>query len=235
VEPPHDYVHETSSSAVHHCDYLNRRDDHALCGVTLTNPVRLDPSIRPESVCPDCEAKLADYHLMWWRQRAEAASAELDELRVKYRELAEHVDRRRPAQVMEDRIRENDEAPQGASTPEQGETTSASLLDQVRRELLELCGRADEAVPFWRVKKAMDAFSDKLSSDERVLLAEEIGAGGSVIRWCTTEIERLGLQVTNNPVSGDANDMMDAWTEDLYPTPKKTKWRRGRSRSHNGS
>jgi hypothetical protein len=80
----------------------------------------------------------------------------------------------------------------------------------------------------------MDAFSDGLSSDERVLLAQEIGAGGSFIRWCTTEIEGLGWQVTNNPVSGDADDMMDAWTEDLYQTPKKTKWRLGRPRSQDG-
>jgi hypothetical protein len=29
--------------------------------------------------------------------------------------------------------------------------------------------------------------------------------------------------------------MMDAWTEDLYQPPKKTKWRLGRSRSHDAS
>jgi len=81
----------------------------------------------------------------------------------------------------------------------------------------------------------MDAFSDKLSSDERVLLAQEVGADGSFIRWCTTQIEGLGWRVTNSPVHGDADEMMDAWTQDLYQTPKKTKWRLGRSRSHDGS
>ena len=81
----------------------------------------------------------------------------------------------------------------------------------------------------------MDAFSDRLASDERVLLAEEIGAEGSLIRWCTREIESLGQQVTNSPVHSDADTMMEAWTEDYYQTPKKTKWRMGRSRSHEAS
>jgi hypothetical protein len=248
VEPPHNYVHEASSSVVHHADYLDRRDDHALCGVAFENPTPL--GVRPAAVCPDCEAKLVEYHLTWWRERAEAATAELDDLRVKYRELAEYVDNQGrqvaglelPAHVSGDPSGENPESrretegePQAGSTAEQGETTPGSLLDQARKELLELCRRFDEAVPFWRVKNSMDAFSDKLNSDERVLLAQEIGAGGSFIRWCTTEIEGLGWRVTNNPVHGDADDMMDAWTQDLYQTPKKTKWRLGRSRSHDGS
>jgi hypothetical protein len=250
VEPPHSYVHEASSSVVHHGDYLNRRNDQALCGVAFETPARLGPTIRPVAVCPDCEAKLAEYHLTWWRERAEAATAELDGLRVKYRELAEYVDNQRrqvagsqhPTQVRGDPSgedpegrREIDGEPEAGSTAEHGETTPTPLLDQARKELLELCRRFDEAVPYWRVKNSMDAFNDKLNSDERVLLAQEIGADGSLIRWCTREIEGLGWQVTNNPVHGDADDMMDAWTEDLYQTPKKTKWRLGRSRSHDGS
>ena len=200
VEPPHSYVHETSSSVVHHGDYLNRRNDQALCGVAFEKPAQLGPTIRPVAVCPDCEAKLAEYHLKWWRERAEAATAELDGLRVKYRELAEYVDNQRrqdaglqhPAPVMGDPSGENPESrrqidaePQAGSTGEQGETTATSLLDQVRKELIELCRPFDDAVPFWRVKNSMDAFSDKLNSDERVLLAQEIGADGSLIRWCT--------------------------------------------------
>jgi hypothetical protein len=250
VEPPHSYVQETSSSVVHHGDYLNRRNDHALCGVAFENPTPLGPAIRPLAVCPDCEAKLAEDHLKWWRERAEAATAELDELRVKYRELAEYVDnhgrqvaglqhqarvRGDPSGENPESRRENEGKPQAGSTAEQDETTSTSLLDQARKELLELCRRFDEAVPFWRVKNSMDAFSDKLNSDERVRLAHEIGSGGSFIRWCTTEIEGLGWRVTNNPVRGDADAMMDAWTQDLYQTPKKTRWRLGRSRSHDGS
>jgi hypothetical protein len=227
VEPPHSYVHETSSSVVHHVDYLNRRDDHALCGVAFENPA---PTTRPAAVCADCEAKLTEYHLVWWRERAQAATAELDELRVKYRELAEHVEVSGGASVEKPESPQEKGGPRVGSTAEQAETTPTPLLDQVRNELLELCRRFDEAVPYWRVKKSMDAFSDKLESDERVRLAEEIGADGSLIRWCTKEIESHGWRVTNNPVHGDADDMMEAWTQDLYQTPKKTGWRLGRSR-----
>ena len=250
MEPPHSYVQEASSSEVHHEDYLNRRNDQALCGVAFEKPARLGPETRPVAVCPDCEAKLAEYHLQWWRERAEAATAELDGLRVKYLELAEYVDSQRrqvaglqhPAPIMGDPSgekpeghREIDGELQQSSTGKQVETTPPSLLDQARKELLELCRPFDEAVPYWRVKNSVDAFSDRLKSDERVLLANEIGADGSFMRWCTREIEGLGWQITNSPVHGDADDMMDAWTQDLYQPPKKTKWRRGRSRSHDGS
>jgi len=250
VEPPHTYVRDASASMVHHVDYLSRRNDQALCGVAIENPAQLGPSIRPAAVCPDCESKLAEYHLKWWRERAEAATAELDGLRAKYRELAEYVDNQRrqvaglqhPAPVAGDASGENqqshremDAESQAGSMGEQGETTATPLLDHVRKELLELCRPFDDGVPFWRVKNCVDAFSDKLKSDERVRLAYEIGADGSLIRWCTREIEGLGWQVTNSPVHGDADDMTDAWMHDLYQSPKKTKWRLGRSRPHGGS
>jgi hypothetical protein len=229
VEPPHTYVHETSSAVVHHEDYLNRRSDHALCGLAFENPAVLDPTVQPAAVCPDCEARLVEYHLVWWREKAEAATAELDELRVKYRELIDDnqgpqvADAHEPAQVG------------GDTTADQDEAAPTSLLGQARKELLELCRTFDGAVPYFRVKNCMDAFSDKLTSDDRVLLAEEIGADGSLIRWCTKEIEGRGWQVTNSPVHADADSMMDAWTEDYYQTPKKTKRRRGWSRSHDAS
>jgi hypothetical protein len=236
VEPPHKFVHEASSSVVHHLDYFNPGNDQPLCGATFAKPAQLDPTIRPVAVCPDCQAKLPEYHLTWWRERAEAATAELDELRIKYRELAEGVDN--PLAVMGDPSDENaerrseiDEAPEASATSEQGETTPTPLLDQARDELLELCRPFDEAVPFWRVKKSIDLFNDKLESDERVLLAHEIGADGNFIRWCVREIEGLGWQVTNSPVHGEADDMMDAWAQDVYHAPKKTKRRLGRSRS----
>lgn len=221
----------------HHLDYLNASTDRALCGAALENPAALDPTIRPLAVCPDCEAKLVEYHLKWWRERAESTTAELDELRVKYRELAEHLDnqRRGVAGVSAESPAETAGEPLADSTAEQGGTTSTPLLDQARKELLELCRRFDDAVPYWRVKKGMDAFSDKLDSEERVLLAQEIGADGSLIRWCTREIEGLGWQVTNSPVHSDADSMTDAWTDDYYQTPKKTKWRPGRSRAHDAS
>ena len=53
-----------------------------------------------------------------------------------------------------------------------------------------------------RLKNAMQEFSDKLDTDERVLLAQEIGGDGTLIRWSTTEVEALGWQVTNNPDAG---------------------------------
>jgi hypothetical protein len=233
VEPPHSYVQETSASVVHHGDYLNRRDDHALCGVALENPTTLGQTVRPVAVCPDCEAKLTEYHLKWWRDRAEAATAELDELRVKYRELAEHVDSQRDSEGADSR-RQREGVPEGGKIAAEAEPEPTTFLGHAQRELLDLCRQFDEAVPYWRVKNAMQAFSDKLTSDERVLLAQEIGADGSLIRWCTTHLERRGWQVTDNPVSGEADAMMDAWTHDSYQTPKQTKWRLGRSRSHDG-
>ena len=236
MEPPHTYVHETSSSVVHHEDYLNHRDDQALCGVAFENPAQLDPTIPPAEVCPNCEARLPEYHLTFWREKAEAATAELDQLRIKYRELAE------TAQVSGDLSGETHESrrqghaePETGATAEQSEATPARLLDQAREELVKLCRGFDETVPYWRVKNSMDAFSDKLGSEERVLLAEEIGAEGSLIRWCMKEIEGLGWQVSNSPVHADADSMMDAWTEDYYQTPKKTKRRLGWHRSHDAS
>ena len=89
-------MHEASSSVVHHSDYLNRGNDQPLCGATFEKPARLDPTIHPVAVCPDCEAKLPEYHVIWWREKAEAAIAELDELRAKYREPAKNVDDQRP-------------------------------------------------------------------------------------------------------------------------------------------
>jgi hypothetical protein len=221
---------------VHHGDYLNRRDDHALCGAALENPTALRQGLRPVAVCPDCAAKVVEYHLTWWRERAEAASAELDELRAKYRELAEQVDnqRRSEGENPDDR-RQSEGEPQSGSTPEEAETEPTTFLGHARRELLDLCRQFEGAVPYWRLKNTMQAFSDKLTSDERVLLAQEIGAEGSLIRWCTTQIESLGWRVTDNPVSGEAGAMMDAWIDDAYQTPKKNRWRLGRSRSHDGS
>jgi hypothetical protein len=221
---------------VHHGDYLNRRDDHALCGAALENPTALSEGLRPVAVCPDCETKVVEYHVTWWRERAEAASAELDELRAKYRELAEQVDnqRRSEGENPDDR-RQPEGEPQSGSTDEEAETEPTTFLGHARRELLDLCRQFEGAVPYWRLKNTMQAFSDKLTSDERVLLAQEIGAEGSLIRWCTTQIESLGWRVTDNPVSGEAGAMMDAWIDDAYQTPKKNRWRLGRSRSHDGS
>ena len=221
---------------MHHGDYLSHRDDHALCGAPLQNPVILSHGVQPVAVCPDCETKVVEYHLTWWRERAEALAAELDDLRVKYRELAEQVDNQcRSERENADSARQREEMSRGGSTSEVAESEPATFLGHARRELLDLCRQFDEAVPYWRLKNTMQAFSDRLTSDERVLLAQEIGADGSLIRWCTTQIESLGWRVTDNPVSGDADAMMNAWVDDAYQTPKKNKWRLGRSRSHDAS
>lgn len=215
---------------VHHGDYLNHRDDHALCGLALEGPTTLSQTAGAVTICPDCEARLTEYHLTWWRDRAQAVAAELDELRVKYGELAE-----RSGESSGKTTRQIQGEPRVASTTVHDEAEPTSLLDHARRELIRLCQQCEEAVPYWRLKTAMQAFSDKLSVDERVLLAQEIGAGGSLIRWATTEVITLGWRVTNSPVQEESEEMWDTWTRDAYQTPKKTKWRPGRSRSHDAS
>ncbi|MCT7659454.1 hypothetical protein [Mycobacterium deserti] len=231
MEPPHTYVRDASASVVHHGDYLNGRDGYTLCGTALGNPTRLDPAETDVAPCSACEAKLVEYHLTWWRDRAQTVTAELDALRVKYREMADLVDDHRHQPAASQHKADVTEA-SGAETSE-GVEEPKTLLDHARRELLELCRQCDDAVPYWRLKNLMQAFSDKLSTDERVLLAQEIGTEGSLIRWCTTEIVKYGHSVTNNPVQVESEATWDAWTQDSYQTPKKTKWRLGRS--HNGS
>ncbi len=213
VEPPHSYVRETSASVVHHADYLVRRDNYALCGATLQDAVTLPQAGSADAVCPDCERKLVLYHLEWWREKALAATAELDALRAKY-----GVDQS-PAEVEQD-----------GPTEEPEETEPTTLLDHARRELATLCREFDEAVPYFRLKNTMQAFSDRLESDERVLLAQEIGGDGTLIRWATTEVEALGWHVSNSPVQGDSEATWDAWIQDSYEAPKKAKRRFGRAR-----
>lgn len=75
----------------------------------------------------------------------------------------------------------------------------------------------------------MQAFSDRLESDERLSLAQEIGGDGSLMRWSTTEVKALGLQVTNNPVQDEPEAMWEPWVEDSSQAPKKTKRRFGRA------
>jgi hypothetical protein len=155
------------------------------------------------AVCPDCEVRLVEYHLKWWRQKGEAATAKLDALRVRYDELAAYVDNRVPnvassrGEQAESGL-DNDEKPQAGSTADEGETLPTSPLDQDRKGLLEVCRKFDDAVSVWRVKKSMESFGDKLNSDERLLLAQEIGAERSFIRWYMTEIESHGWQVATN-------------------------------------
>lgn len=225
VEPPHSYVRQASESLVHHADYLNRRDDHALCGVALEEPATLSQARGADAVCPDCEAKLIVYHLEWWRARAQAANAELEVLRVKYRELAQSADTESPhvatAGVEQDQV---------GSAPESAPIEAAMFLDRARRELAELCRQFDGAVPFFRLKNTMQEFSDKLDDHERVLLAQEIGPDGSLIRWATTEVESLGLSITNNRVQENSDMMWAEWLQESQQAPK-TKRRFGRSRS----
>lgn len=217
MEPPHSYVRETSASVVHHADYLVRRENHALCGATLENATTLPQAGSTDTICPDCEEKLVLYHLEWWREKALAATAELDALRAKYGEQGGTT----PEQVDQER---------GGSTDEAAGAEPRTLLDRARRELVKLSREFDEAIPYFRLKNAMQAFSDGLESDQRVLLAQEIGACGSLIRWSTTEIETLGLRVLNNPVHEETEATWEDWVQDSYQGPKKAKRRFGRAR-----
>lgn len=217
VEPPHRYLREPSASLAHHADYLNRRENQTLCGASIENAT--SPADVAE-VCPECEAKLVLYHLDWWREKALAASAELVELRAKYGEPTEPPADLNPAAPA-------DSADSAAATADEQPTT---LLDQARRELTKLCREFDGAVPYFRLKNAMQSFSDGLESDQRVLLAQEIGGDGTLIRWSTMEVESLGWHVSNSPVQGDSEANWDAWVQETYQAPRKSKRRFGRAR-----
>ncbi len=68
----------------------------------------------------------------------------------------------------------------------------------------------------------MQDFSDTLTDDERVLLAQEVGSDSSLIRWATTEIEILGLSVTNNRVQENSDMMWQEWLQESQQAPTKT-------------
>ncbi|MGO4446549.1 hypothetical protein AB4Z42_24700 [Mycobacterium sp. 2YAF39] len=216
MEPPHSYIRETSASVVHHADYLVSRENYALCGAKVTDATTLTQAGSADAICPDCEGKLVLYHVEWWRERAIAATAELEALRAKYPETE------KPAEVPP----ELGGKPAEPAEPEPEPTT---LLDHARRELVKLCREFDGDVPYFRLKNTMQAFSDRLESDERVLLAQQIGGDGTLIRWSTTEVVILGRHVSNSPVQGDSEATWDAWVQDPYPPPKKPKRRFGRS------
>lgn len=197
----------------HHADYLERRENHALCGAAIENATTLTQVGDADAICPDCEEKLVFYHLEWWRDKALAATAELEALRAKQPKPEES-----PVQVEPD---ESTEQPAAEPT---------TLLDHARREIATLCREFDEAVPYFRLKNTMQAFSDRLESDQRVLLAQEIGGDGTLIRWSTTEVEALGWHVSNSPVQGESEATWDAWIQDSYQPTKKAKRRFGRAR-----
>jgi len=214
VEPPHTYLRAPSGSLVHHADYLDRRSDHALCGLRVETPTTLPHPGSGDAVCPDCEAKLVYYHLHWWREQAETAIAELQRLRAKYGEEAPAAPEPVPAE---------------AATSDYDPTT---LLGRAQRELDELCRQFAGEVPYFRLKNAMQAFSDSLDTLERAQLAQEIGADGSLIRWATGRVQARGWRVTNSPVHTEAEEMWEAWHHESYavssPSRKTSKWRFGR-------
>ena len=145
---------------VHHADYLSARDDQALCGVAIQNATALSKTDSADALCPDCEARLVVYHLEWWRSRSRAAIAELEALRGSTPTSCSPPlpSLRAPATEIE-----QDQAVE----PVPAEATT--FLDHARRELSELCGQFDNAVPFYRLNKTMQDFSDTLNDDERVL------------------------------------------------------------------
>ena len=224
VEPPHSFVRLASASLVHHADYLGRRDDQSLCGVALVDSEILNRTGDGDALCPDCEAKLIEYHLEWWRARAQEATAELEVLRVKYRNLGQSADTESPEVAATEVVQV-----QVGSTAEPAPPEGTTFLDRARRELTELCRQFDSTVPFYRLNNTMQDFSDKLDDDGRLLLAQEIGSDSSLIRWATTEVESYGLSVTNNRVQESSDMMWQDWLEESQQAPK-TKRRFGRSR-----
>ena len=209
---------------VHHADYVNDRDGQALCGVTFSDSTAATEPDTADALCPDCEARLVVYHLEWWREKAEAATAELEELRAKYRELEERAGLQptAPAQV--------DDAQREDPFADDADADETAFLAQARQELTELCRQFDGAVPYWRLKNTMQDFNDRLETHERVLLAKEIGTDGSLIRWATTRVETLGWQVTNSPVHENSEMMWEEWLQESHQVSKKTKRRFGRSK-----
>jgi hypothetical protein len=207
---------------VHHADYLNALDDHALCGEVFENPIASTQVDTADVVCADCEARLVEYHLEWWRARALAVTAELDALRVKYPELVQSPDTESPDVP----TAEVEQAQAAESAPAEATT----FLESARRELTELCAQFDGAVPFYRLNNTMQDFSDKLNDDERLLLDRAIGSDSSLIRWATTEVEFLGFSVTNNRVRENSDMTWQEWLQESQQVPTKTKRRFGRSR-----
>lgn len=191
-------------------NYLDARDDQTLCGAALVDATVMAEAGPTDDLCPECDAKLITYHLHWWRERALAVTAELDALRAKYGETSE--------------------PPAPAESAPSETTEPATFLDRARRELVQLVGQFEGSVPYFRLKNTMQAFSDTLDTEERVLLAQEIGADGSLIRWSTTEVEALGCRVTNSPVHEETEAMWETWHQDSYQPPPSTKRRFGRSR-----
>lgn len=222
MEPPHSYLREHSASVLHHADYLTGLDDHALCGATLQNPAAVSMGAA-DALCPDCEARLTVYHLKWWRKTAIAATEELEALRVRYRELEERTGTARPAPAAEPADHSS------AAAADNAEPEPTTYLGRARRELDGLVAQFEESIPFFRLKNAMQEFSDRLEDHERELLAREIGSDSSLIRWATTEVESRGLTVTNNRVQKNEDMMWQEWLQESQPAPK-TKKRFGRSR-----
>ncbi len=220
MEPPHSYLREHSASVLHHADYLTGLDDHALCGATLQNPAAVQLGAA-DALCPDCEARLTVYHLQWWRKTAVAATEELEALRVRYRELEERTGTRRSPAA--------DEPADESLAPAVGTAEPTTFLGRARRELDALGAQFEDAIPFFRLKNAMQDFSDRLDDDERALLAQEIGPDSSLIRWATTEVESRGLSITNNRVQKNEDMMWQEWLQESQPAPK-AKRRFGRSR-----
>jgi hypothetical protein len=217
VEPPHSYVRAASASLVHHADYLDHRDGQSLCGVVLVDVAVVSESPGADVTCPDCEAKLVTYHLEWWREKALAATAELEVLRATYEPADTDVAAVAPAAVAD-------------SAAESALAEGATFLDRARRELTQLSRQFEGAVPFYRLNNTMQDFSEKLNDDERARLAQEIGPDSSLIRWATMEVESRGLSVTNNRVQENSDMMWQDWLEESQQAAPKTKKRFGRSR-----
>jgi hypothetical protein len=87
---PYFYVRDQSPPApTHHRDYRTSRDDRALCGQPLVEPVYGD-SARPDQLCPACEQLVPDWLSELWVEWALERDRETCEMYEKRIDQLEH-------------------------------------------------------------------------------------------------------------------------------------------------
>ena len=192
-------TYEVVRLVAHHADYLERREDHALCGATLENADTLINQAVPTQFALTAKKNWFATISNGGASKALAATAELETLRAKYGEL----DGTPLVQLEEE-----------GSTEEPAETEPTTLLDHATRTRGPLSGIRRRG-PLCSPEEHEQAFSERLESHERLVLAQEIGGDGSLMRWSTTAVKALGLHVANNPVQEEPEAMWDALVEHL--------------------
>ena len=80
MEPPFYYVRDSVSKAAHHWDYFHDRHSHGLCGHAFEGSIAYEGPKRPSKVCRRCQDALPAYEARWWRETAETAAHEQENL-----------------------------------------------------------------------------------------------------------------------------------------------------------